>query len=146
MKNLEDKKNNNGDNDIKLMIDKDFDLSSEDKKIIRQFCSMCYSMLELTGDYKCYLSIDRKKSKIKTTAICRYGKNNVRIYCQNRSIADILRSIGHEMFHLRQHEMDQVPVKMKVHYLNPIEWTANAAGGSLISYFADSIGKDKIYR
>lgn len=50
------------------------------------------------------------------------------------------------MFHLRQHEMDQVPVKMKVHYLNPIEWTANAAGGSLISYFADSIGKDKIYR
>lgn len=146
MKNLKDKKENNGDNDIKLMLDKNLNLPPADKKIIKQFCSLCYSMLELTGDYKCYLSVDRKKSHIKTTAICSYGKNNIRIYCHERSIADILRSIGHEMFHLRQHEMDQVPVKMKPHHLNPIEWTANAAGGSLISYFADMIGKDKIYR
>ena len=82
------------------------------------------------------------KNLSKIFVIC----GSVKIYCQSRSLADILRSIGHEMFHLRQHEMDLIPVKKKLHHLNPVEWHANIAGGSLLSYFADITGKDKIYR
>jgi Zn-dependent peptidase ImmA (M78 family) len=58
----------------------------------------------------------------------------------------MLRSIAHEMYHLRQHELGLVPRKMKQHHLSPIEWQANAAAGSLLSYFAQKVGRDKIYR
>lgn len=146
MKNLSDKKEFHKSKEVKIMIEKGLELPIETRRIIKDFCSLCYSMLELTGEYKCFLSADRKKSKIKTTAVCSFSKSNIRVYCHDRAIADILRSIGHEMFHLRQHEMDQVPVKLKAHHLSPIEWQANIGGGSLLSYYADKVGHDMIYQ
>lgn len=131
---------------FKIMIEKGLTISKEDSYLIRDFCNMCAAAMDISEDYKCYLSNDRKKSKIVTTAICDFSHRNIRIYCHSRSLADILRSIAHEMFHLKQHEKHLVPRKMKLHHLNPIEWHANAAAGSLLSYFAQKVGKDKIYR
>jgi hypothetical protein len=131
---------------ISLKTSKALNISKEDRKIIRDFCGMCARLLELEHQYDCFLEADRKRSKIITTAICSFSENNIRIYCHERSLADILRSIAHEMFHLRQHELDLVPKNLKQHHLSPIEWHANAAGGSLLSYFAQKVGRDKIYR
>lgn len=131
---------------ISIKLSKALDFSKEDRKIIRDFCGMCSKLLELEDQYDCFLESDRKISKIITTAICAFSERNIRIYCHERSMADILRSIGHEMFHLRQHELDLVPSNMKQHHLSPIEWHANAAGGALLSYFAQKVGRDKIYR
>lgn len=131
---------------FKIMIEKGLKMSKEDALLIREFCDMCASAMGLENDYKCYLSDDRKKSKIVTTAICDFSHYNIRIYCHQRAMADILRSIAHEMFHLRQHEAHAVPRKLKPHHLSPIEWHANAAAGSLLSYFAQKVGRDKIYR
>ena len=131
---------------ISLKSSKALRISKEDQKIIRDFCGMCSNLLELEDQYSCFLESDRKKSKIVTTAICAFSEKNIRIYCHERSLADILRSIGHEMFHLRQHELDLVPSNLKQHHLSSIEWHAHAAGGSLLSYFAQKVGRDKIYR
>lgn len=146
MTNLGNKKKVNRSGDFTIFVHEDLELEKADEKFVKDFCNLCYSMLELTGKYECYLCDNRKDSKIKTSAICSFNEHNIRIYCKNRSFADILRSIGHEMFHLRQFEMDLVPAKLKKHHLNPIEWHANIAGGALLSYFADISGKDKIYR
>lgn len=117
-----------------------------DRSIISDFCNMCSSALNLESEYKCYLSDDRKRAKIATSAICDYSRKNIRIYCRQRALADILRSIAHEMYHLRQNELGLVPKKMKQHHLSPVEWQANIAAGSLLSYFAQKVGRDKIYR
>lgn len=146
MTNLKNKRKVKLSGDFSIFIHENLELEKVDEKLIKDFCDLCYSMLELTGTYECFLCNDRKSEKIKTTAICFFDKGSVKIYCQSRSLADILRSIGHEMFHLRQYEMDLIPVKKKLHHLDPVEWHANIAGGSLLSYFADITGKDKIYR
>ena len=130
-----------------IFVDKNLNISREDQKIIRDFLCLCVLSTGLEKDYKCFLTADRKRSRIVTTAVCTFGEKRIKIYCHERSLADILRSIAHEAFHLRQHELDLVPEKMsKPHHLNPIEWQANIAGGSLVSYFAQKVGKDKIYR
>ncbi len=135
-----------GSRSFKLMVGRDCSFESEDVRLINEFLKQCASVLELDGDYRCYLSSDRKKSKIKTTAICAFSHNNIRIYCKDRSLADILRSIAHESFHLKQHEAHAVPRKMPPHHLNPIEFDANIFGGSMLSLFAAKKGRDKIYR
>ena len=131
---------------IKVMVEKGLNISKVDSALIHKFCNMCAAAIGLENDYKCYLSDDRKRSKIMTTAICDFSHHNIRIYCHSRALADILRSIAHEMFHLRQNELHLVPNKPKQHHLSPVEWHANAAAGSLLSYFAQKVGRDKIYR
>jgi hypothetical protein len=130
-----------------IFIDKDLNISKGDQKIIQDFLSLCVLSTGLEKDYKCFLTANRKRSRIVTTAVCTFGEKRIKIYCHERSLADVLRSIAHEAFHLRQHELDLVPEQMsKPHHLNPIEWQANIAGGSLVSYFAQKVGRDKIYR
>ncbi len=147
MSKLEDGVDIDRTSNFSTFIDKGLDISKEDQKIIRDFLDLCVLSMGLEEDYKCFLSADRKRSRIVTTAICTFSENQIKIYCHERSLADILRSIAHEAFHLRQNELGLVPSKMeKPHHLNPIEWQANIAGGSLISYFAQKVGRDKIYR
>lgn len=146
MEKLENGFSHDGNKHIKIMIDRDLDMDHDDRSIITDFCSTCADALGLENEYKCYLSDDRKRAKIVTSAICDYSRSNIRIYCHKRALADILRSIAHEMFHLRQNELGLVPKKMKQHHLSPVEWHANVAAGSLLSYFAQKVGRDKIYR
>lgn len=146
MNNLKKHDLSNDSSNMRILIDKNLDMSQDDRNLISKFCKMCYSVLEIEGDYRCYLTSDRKRSKIVTTAICDLAGGNIHIYCRHRALADILRSIGHEMFHLRQNELGLVHPHLKKHYLEPIEWHANVIGGSLLSYFASKVGRDKIYR
>jgi len=147
MSKLEDGVEINKTSNFSIFIDKGLKIEKKDQKIIRDFLSLCVDSLELEGEYKCFLSANRKRSHIVTTAICSFSENRIKIYCHGRSLADMLRSIAHEVFHLRQHELGLVPEKItKPHHLSPIEWQANIAGGSLLSYFAQKVGKDKIYR
>jgi hypothetical protein len=147
MSKLEDDVDVTNASNFSIFIDKELNISKEDKGLIKDFLSLCVKSMGIEGDYKCFLSANRKRSHIVTTAICTFSENRIKIYCHERSLADILRSIAHEAFHLRQHELDLVPKKIKKpHHLNPIEWQANVAGGSVLSYFAQKVGKDKIYR
>jgi len=131
---------------FELMVSRNCDMNRRDIKIVKDFLEHCSKILKLNEVYRCYLASDRKKSKIKTTAICSYPQKNIRIYCTSRSLADILRSIAHETFHLKQHEVNAIPRKMPPHHINPIEFDANVFGGSMLSLYAFKKGRDKIYR
>lgn len=146
LNNLRHDRDESSDSKIKIMKSRELHLHKDDSDLIKQFVKVCCSMMELENEYKCYLSADRHKSHIQTTAICSFGKKNIRIYCKDRALADILRSIAHEMFHLRQHELHLVRDTNKKHYLNPVEWDANVAAGSILSFFALKVGRDKVYR
>ena len=145
--NLRDEHQKISDSKVKILKSRDLDLHDNSEDLIKQFVKFCCEMMELQNDYDCYLSADRKKSKIKTTAVCSFNERNIRIYCKDRALADVLRSIAHEMFHLKQHELGLVHNNIKKkHYLSPIEWDANIVAGSLISFFALKTGRDKVYR
>lgn len=131
---------------FELMVSRNCDMNRKDIKIVKDFLEYCAKVLKLGETYRCYLASDREKSKIKTTAICSYSQKNIRIYCTSRSLADVLRSIAHEAFHLRQYEVDAIPRKMPPHHINPIEFDANIFGGSMLSLYAAKKGRDKIYR
>jgi hypothetical protein len=130
---------------VKIMRSSGLDLTTKQRKMIYDFVNFVYDSLNLTGDYKCYLSANRKSAGIKTTAVCAYSEKRISVYCKERALADILRSIAHEMFHLRQNELDIVPHDMPPHHLNPIEWEANIAAGSMLSYFAQMVGRNQVY-
>lgn len=145
--NLRDEHQKISDSKVKILKSRDLDLHDNSEDLIKQFVKFCCEMMELQNDYDCYLSANRKKSKIKTTAVCSFNEGNIRIYCKDRALADVLRSIAHEMFHLKQHELGLVHNNTKKkHYLSPIEWDANIVAGSLISFFALKTGRDKVYR
>ena len=132
---------------IKIFVGKNLGMPKDELAIISKFCKYCVQNLQLKDDYKCYISSDRRKSRIKTTGICKYDDREIKVYGNNRALADILRSIAHEMFHLKQGESNVIPRVIKnKHYSEPLEWHANAAAGALLSKFASEVGRDKIYR
>ncbi len=133
--------------DIKIFVSKNLGMSKEELEIVSKFCKYCVQNLQLKDNYKCYISSDRHKSRIKTTGVCKYDDREIKVYGNNRALADVLRSIAHEMFHLKQGESGVIPRVIKnKHYSEPLEWHANAAAGSLLSKFDSDVGRDKIYR
>jgi Zn-dependent peptidase ImmA (M78 family) len=147
IRNLQDEAELAENSALRVLVSRDLDLDDDIKKMIMNFCNYSASRLGLEGQYKCYISFDRQKSGIKTTGICMPDRNEIKVYGKNRSLADILRSIAHEMFHLRQHEMGVIPLsRSKKHFEEPLEWHANAAAGSIVSKFASTVGRDKVYR
>lgn len=147
IRNLKDDVEPTGKAKLRVFVSGNLRLSSEDKKIISDFCKFATSQMGIEQDYKCYVSSSRHFSDIKTTGICLLDRGEIKVYGSKRALADILRSIAHEMFHLRQNELGVVPMKIKnKHFAEPLEWHANAAAGSTLSKFAQVVGRNKVYR
>ena len=122
---------------MKLYIDKDLNLSEEKVKLAADFCLFCAENLPIENEFTIYMVSNRAKHNITTTAVYEVGNNCCRIYCKNRSLADCLRSIAHEMTHMMQDEMGLVRGKIRdaggFH-----EDQANAKAGELLKLFAKS--------
>ena len=92
-----------------------------------------------------FLSIDKPNIKIQfnrkglvTTAS--YGGNNIYIYGKDRALVDILRSIAHEMVHMRQDgegRLEQANHEQDNAAGSPIENEANAQAGVMIRKFGE---------
>lgn len=89
-----------------------------------------------------------------TTASYNPSKNEILLYCYNRGIADILRSLSHELVHFFQREtgelddnfMDEISGlnDISVHQkLYDIEYQANGLGGVIFRQYKDYI-KNKL--
>ena len=79
----------------------------------------------------------REPYGISTTALYEVGNNCCKVYCKNRALADVLRSVAHEMTHMMQ---DQIGILK-----GPIrdaggfhEDQANSKAGELLKLFAKS--------
>lgn len=114
---------------------------TEDKKMVDDFVSFIKNELSIKEDIDIILQND--KNGIKTTAVYNYGggdKSMIKVYCRDRQLIDVLRSIAHEMTHHMQYEtgkLDEKPADVG----GPIEDEANARAGELVKKFAQ-MGND----
>ena len=130
---------------MKLYVDKKLDLPPENVKLASDFTLFCAENLPIEGDFKVYIVSDRSKHGITTTALYEVGNNCCRIYAKNRALADVLRSVAHEMTHMMQDEMGLINGDIRdaggFH-----EDQANARAGELVKLFAKSKkGRRAIY-
>jgi len=122
---------------MKLYVDKKLNIQPEKVRLMGEFCYFCAQHLPITGNFKVYVTSDRKNSNISTTALYEVNNNVCRVYGKNRALVDICRSIAHEMTHMMQDEMGL----LKGHIQDAggfHEDQANARAGELIKRFAKS--------
>ena len=130
---------------MKLYVDEGLHYNPEQMKLAGEFILFCADSLPIEGDFEVHLVNSREPHGITTTALYEVGNNCCKVYCKNRSLADVLRSVAHEMTHMMQ---DQIGILK-----GPIrdaggfhEDQANAKAGELIKLFAKSSpGRKAIY-
>ena len=120
---------------MKLTISKDLNYSPEHLRLAGEFVIFCGEHLNIEGDYQVFIVSEREPHGISTTAVYEVGNNCCRVYAKNRHLADVLRSIAHEMTHMMQDEIGL----LKGHIQDAggfHEDQANARAGELIKRFA----------
>ena len=122
---------------MKLYIDKNLRLDEYKVDLASEFCIFCADHLNIDGSYSIYMVADRKPHGIVTTALYEVGNNVCKVYCKERSLADCLRSIAHEMTHMMQDQLGILGGKIRdaggFH-----EDQANAKAGEILKLFAKS--------
>lgn len=102
------------------------------------FINFCVDKLPLKSQsLEIHLVDDRKNNGVTTTAYYAPGKNLVVVYCKNRAVVDVLRSVAHELTHMMQDEQGMLVGEIQdaggFH-----EDQANARAGELIKLYAKS--------
>lgn len=122
---------------MKLFIDKSLGYTPEQIRLAGEFIVFCADNLPIEGDYSVHVVSNRKPHGITTTALYEVGNNCCRVYAKNRALADVLRSVAHEMTHMMQDQIGIIngPIRDAGGFH---EDQANAKAGELIKLFAKS--------
>lgn len=122
---------------MKLYIDKELQLKDNQVRLASDFCVFCADHLRIEPPFSIYMVADRSGNGISTTAVYEIGNNCCKVYCKNRSLADCLRSIAHEMTHMMQDQFGLIngPVRDAGGFH---EDQANAKAGEILKLFAKS--------
>ena len=125
-----------------LKISRNLPFKKNQRDLIAQFCTFCAKHLPIEKPYTVYVTDNRNRHGISTTAQYHIGKNLIEVYAKNRALVDIMRSIAHEMTHMMQDEQGMIngPVQDAGGFH---EDQANAKAGELIKLFAKSHPKRK---
>lgn len=107
------------------------ELSKENVEKIREFCKHCFRELGLKGKVKIILS--RKPTGMPTAGFFIPEECVVGVACHNRAMADIMRTIAHELTHCKQH-LDGVVFPEDDEGLQPYEDEANQMSGKLVRF------------
>jgi len=122
---------------MKLYVDKDLNLKDEQIRMASEFCIFCADHLRIEPPYTVHMVANRASHGISTTALYEIGNNCCKVYCKNRSLADCLRSIAHEMTHMMQDQFGLIKGEIRdaggFH-----EDQANAKAGEVLKLFAKS--------
>jgi len=128
---------------MKLYVDKSLGLKEHQVQLASAFCIFCADHLRIEPPYTIYMVSDRASHGIVTTALYEVGNNCCRVYCKNRSLADCLRSVAHEMTHMMQDQFGLINGQIRdaggFH-----EDQANAKAGEIIKLFAKSMPERKL--
>ena len=122
----------------KLYISKTLGLDPDKVITVADFVNFCRDRLPIESDkMKIYLVDNRKDYNIGTTAYYSPQDQVIAIYCKNRALVDILRSIAHEMTHMMQDETGLItgPVQDVGGFH---EDQANSKAGEIIKLYAQS--------
>ena len=122
---------------MKMYVDEGLHYNPEQMKLAGEFILFCADSLPIEGDFQVHLVNSREPHGITTTALYEVGNNCCKIYCKNRALADVLRSVAHEMTHMMQ---DQIGIlKGNIRDAGGFhEDQANSKAGELIKLFAKS--------
>lgn len=122
---------------MKMYIDEDLKYTPEQIKLAGEFILFCADSLPIEGQFEVHLVNSREPHGITTTALYEVGNNCCKVYCKNRALADVLRSVAHEMTHMMQ---DQIGIlKGNIRDAGGFhEDQANSKAGELIKLFAKS--------
>lgn len=101
---------------------------------LADFSKFVVDDLGLKSKFDVMLTKDKPGNNIKTLAHFDNAGNKCCIYTQGRNLADILRSLAHELVHKGQFEQDKI--KLPIQDIGgPIEDEANAVAGQLVKKF-----------
>ena len=130
---------------MKLFVSKNLNFTPGKTKMAGEFVLFCADFLPIENPFEVYLVSNRETHNIGTTAVYEVGNNVCKIYAKNRSLADVLRSVAHEMTHMMQDEMGLIkgPIRDAGGFH---EDQANAKAGEIVKLFAKSKkGRRAIY-
>ena len=106
-------------------------------EIVGDFLDFCQDNLGYKTPASVELVTDR--DKLVTLASYNLNDNSVRVYSKNRALADILRSIAHELVHHKQLEDGRIDINNPPQDIGgEIEDEANAVAGQLVKAFGYS--------
>ena len=127
----------------KLVINKELDMSPQKREILAKFCMYCMDELGMAEGVNTtiYVEHDRGQNGIQTTAFYNPSNDDVKVYGKNRALADICRSIAHELVHMSQRVRGLLDNPTKdiggFH-----EDEANAVAGQIIKMFAKDVTRE----
>lgn len=119
-------------------------LDKKQVSILKDYIPYCVRSLDLENDYTGIMTNDRKKYEIETTGMCMPSKGEFYVYCEDRSLIDILRTISHELAHLSQHEREVFDPD-EIHFSSDSEDEANMLAGELVNAFVEVVGYDTLF-
>ena len=130
---------------MKIYIDKDLNYTPEKIRLMGEFILFCADNLPIRGLFEVHVVNSREPHGISTTALYEVGNNCCKVYGKNRALADVMRSVAHEMTHMMQDQIGIIkgPIRDAGGFH---EDQANARAGELIKRFAKSKeGRRAIY-
>ncbi len=118
---------------IKQLLREEIEMMPK-KAIVQKFLDFVVDNLGIDGTIN--VKLTNTRDGITTTAYYNPGTGLVCVYIKNRAIADILRSIAHEMVHHKQNQRgDLTGDASEGADGSPFENEANAKAGELIRIF-----------
>ena len=115
---------------------KEFLSSNKNSPIIGEFTQFAASYLKLESVPKIDFSEDTKKAQeLKTFGYTTPSNSSIWVYTKNRNLADILRTLAHEMVHVQQVQLGKIHADSGVTG-SEHENEANSVAGVLLRNFA----------
>lgn len=120
---------------IKNKLDETVECDLE--KEVEKFVEWSSKILNLKSIPKIVLSQDTEEAQSgHHTGSHQHGSDNVWVYAKNRNLVDILRTVFHELVHVRQGELDMI--KPNSSYPgSPIEVMADMLAGKYIKIYGE---------
>jgi hypothetical protein len=113
------------------------------KYTILKFIKFVSDELTLNQPFKVKL-VKQRDADLRTYAYYNPSNGDVKVYCKDRGLADVLRSIAHELIHHQQNETGKLEMPAQ-DIGGAIEDEANSVAGQLVKKFGYENPKLAIY-
>jgi hypothetical protein len=119
-------------------------MDKETKICLAKFIKFVKGELKVTSPFNVTITKTRSDKNLKTYAYYQPADGNVKIYAKNRGLADVLRSVAHELIHHQQNEKGMLD-KPQPDIGGFVEDEANAVAGQFVKKFGYMNPKLAIY-
>jgi Zn-dependent peptidase ImmA (M78 family) len=113
------------------------------KYTIVKFIKFVNDELSLNQPFRVKL-VNQRDDDLRTYAYYNASNGDVKVYCKDRGLADVLRSIAHELIHHHQNQVGKLD-KPTQDIGGEIEDEANSVAGQLVKKFGYENPKLAIY-